>query len=60
MREVSGRFGLRVQVGSRQLGTVPLGRSHLSIGRSPRAQLTIDDPFASRLHAEVWHDGESC
>ncbi len=60
MRELSGRFGLRVQVGSRQLGNMPLSRSHLSVGRSPRAQLTIDDPFASRLHAEVWHDGESC
>jgi serine phosphatase RsbU (regulator of sigma subunit)/pSer/pThr/pTyr-binding forkhead associated (FHA) protein len=60
MRETSGRFSLRVQVGTRQLGSVPLSRSHLSIGRSPRAQLTIDDPFASRLHAEVWHDGEQC
>jgi len=59
LREASGRFGLRVQVGMRQLGTVPVGRTHLSIGRSPRAQLTIDDPFASRLHAEVWHDGEA-
>jgi serine phosphatase RsbU (regulator of sigma subunit) len=55
----SGRMGLRVQVGTRQLGVVPVGRTHLSIGRSPRAQLTIDDPFASRLHAEVWYDGES-
>ena len=53
-------YRLRVQVGTRQLGHVPIGRSHLSIGRSPRAQLTIDDPFASRLHAEMWHDGESC
>ncbi|HEV8630715.1 MAG TPA: FHA domain-containing protein, partial [Thermoanaerobaculia bacterium] len=60
MREVSGRYGLRVQVGSRLVGNVPITRSHLSIGRSPRAQLTIDDPFASRLHAEVWHDGEGC
>ena len=60
MREATGRFGLRVQVGTRQLGNVPLSRTHLSIGRSPRAQLTIDDPFASRLHAEVWHDGEAC
>jgi serine phosphatase RsbU (regulator of sigma subunit) len=59
MRDTSSRFALRVQVGTRQLGTVPLGRSHLSVGRSPRAQLTIDDPFASRLHAEVWHDGEA-
>ena len=54
----SGRLGLRVQVGTRQLGVVPVGRTHLSVGRSPRAQLTIDDPFASRLHAEVWYDGE--
>jgi serine phosphatase RsbU (regulator of sigma subunit) len=54
------RYRLRVQVGARQLGHVALGRGHLSIGRSPRAQLTIDDPFASRLHAEMWHDGESC
>jgi serine phosphatase RsbU (regulator of sigma subunit) len=59
LRDTSNRFGLRVQVGMRQLGTVPVGRTHLSIGRSPRAQLTIDDPFASRLHAEVWHDGEA-
>src|SRR6266702_2545233 len=61
MRESSGqRFRLRVQVGSRLVGEMPIGRSHLSIGRSPRAQLTIDDPFASRLHAEIWNDGESC
>jgi serine phosphatase RsbU (regulator of sigma subunit) len=59
IREASGRHGLRVQVGMRQLGVIPVGRTHLSIGRSPRAQLTIDDPFASRLHAEVWHDGEA-
>jgi serine phosphatase RsbU (regulator of sigma subunit) len=60
VRDTSARFGLRVQVGTRQLGNVPLSRTHLSIGRSPRAQLPIDDPFASRLHAEVWHDGETC
>ncbi|HET9765319.1 MAG TPA: SpoIIE family protein phosphatase [Thermoanaerobaculia bacterium] len=59
IREASSKFGLRVQVGMRQLGVIPVGRTHLSIGRSPRAQLTIDDPFASRLHAEVWHDGEA-
>jgi len=59
IREASSRFGLRVQVGIRQLGVIPVGRTHLSVGRSPRAQLTIDDPFASRLHAEVWHDGEA-
>ena len=59
IREASSRFGLRVQVGMRQLGVIPVGRTHLSVGRSPRAQLTIDDPFASRLHAEVWHDGEA-
>jgi phosphoserine phosphatase RsbU/P len=53
-------YRLRVQVGPRQLGHVALGRTHLSIGRSPRAQLTIDDPFASRLHAEMWNDGEAC
>ena len=53
-------YRLRVQVGTRQLGHVALGRTHLSIGRSPRAQLTIDDPFASRLHAEMWSDGEAC
>jgi serine phosphatase RsbU (regulator of sigma subunit)/pSer/pThr/pTyr-binding forkhead associated (FHA) protein len=59
MREPGSRYNLRVRVGSRQLAVVPVGRTHLSIGRSPRAQLTIDDPFASRLHAEVWHDGEA-
>src|SRR4051794_37624194 len=60
MREpASARHRLRVQVGSRLIGHMPLGRTHLSIGRSPRAQLTIDDPFASRLHAEIWFDGES-
>src|SRR6188474_3846831 len=60
MREpAAARYRLRVQVGSRLIGHTPLGRTHLSIGRSPRAQLTIDDPFASRLHAEVWHDGEA-
>ena len=30
-----------------------------TIGRSPRADLTIDDRFASRLHAELRHDGNS-
>lgn len=53
-------YRLRVQAGTRQLGHVALGRTHLAIGRSPRAQLTIDDPFASRLHAEMWSDGEAC
>jgi sigma-B regulation protein RsbU (phosphoserine phosphatase) len=53
-------YRLRVQVGTRQMGHVALGRTHLAIGRSPRAQLTIDDPFASRLHAEMWTDGEAC
>jgi len=60
MREpAAARYRLRVQVGSRLIGHTPLGRTHLSIGRSPRAQLTIDDPFASRLHAEIWFDGET-
>jgi serine phosphatase RsbU (regulator of sigma subunit) len=60
MREPACRFQLQVTVGSRRLDEVALGRGHLSIGRSPRAGLTIDDPFASRLHAEIWHDGEAC
>src|SRR5262245_13836765 len=59
MREQTSRFGLRAQVGTRELGRVPEGQTHLSIARPPRAQLTIHDPFASRLHAEVWHDGEA-
>jgi serine phosphatase RsbU (regulator of sigma subunit) len=61
MRDAAAsRYKLRVEVGSRLVGHMPLGRSHLSIGRSPRAQLTIDDPFASRLHAEIWQDGDAC
>src|SRR6266436_207871 len=36
----------------------PLGRLRITIGRSARNDLCIPDPFASRVHAEVRHEGD--
>src|SRR5882672_9182537 len=36
----------------------PLGRLRITIGRSARNDLCIPDPFASRVHAEVRHQGD--
>src|SRR5436190_1313006 len=38
---------------------VPLTRLRTTIGRSARSDICIPDAFASRLHAEVRHEGES-
>src|SRR5215218_4118309 len=37
---------------------VPLARLRTTIGRSARSDLCIPDAFASRLHAEVRHEGD--
>jgi pSer/pThr/pTyr-binding forkhead associated (FHA) protein len=36
----------------------PLSRLRITIGRSARNDLCIPDPFASRVHAEVRHEGD--
>jgi serine phosphatase RsbU (regulator of sigma subunit) len=36
----------------------PLNRIRITIGRSARNDLCIPDPFASRVHAEVRHEGD--
>ena len=36
----------------------PLGRLRITLGRSARNDLCIPDPFASRVHAEVRHEGD--
>src|SRR5258708_18028095 len=36
----------------------PLGRLRITIGRSARNDLCVPDPFASRVHAEVRHEGD--
>ncbi|MBI4854761.1 MAG: SpoIIE family protein phosphatase [Acidobacteria bacterium] len=41
---------------SREVKTV---KTKTSIGRSSRNDICINDPFASRLHAEVRHDGSA-
>jgi sigma-B regulation protein RsbU (phosphoserine phosphatase) len=38
---------------------VPLSRLRTTIGRSARSDVCIPDAFASRLHAEVRHEGDS-
>jgi len=38
---------------------VPLRSVRLTIGRSSRNDLCLNDPFVSRLHAEIRRDGES-
>ena len=38
--------------------TVPLTRLRTTIGRSARSDVCIPDAFASRLHAEVHHEGD--
>jgi sigma-B regulation protein RsbU (phosphoserine phosphatase) len=36
----------------------PINRLRITIGRSARNDLCIPDPFASRVHAEVRHEGD--
>jgi phosphoserine phosphatase RsbU/P len=54
--------GIRLQIvaGAAAPNRVALGRERATIGRSPRADLTLDDPFASRLHAELRTQGTAC
>lgn len=39
---------------------VPLVKARMTVGRSPRADIVLEDPFASRLHAELRLEGEVC
>lgn len=48
---------LIVKFPDRETETFPLGRLRITIGRSARNDLCIPDPFASRVHAEVRHEG---
>src|SRR5262245_38917606 len=38
--------------------TVKFDKMKLTIGRSSRNDLAISDPFVSRVHAELKHEGE--
>ena len=49
---------LIVRFANRAPDTFPLGRLRITIGRSARNDLCIADPFASRVHAEVRHEGD--
>src|SRR5919205_107844 len=49
---------LIVKYPDRPPDTFPLGRLRITIGRSARNDLCIPDPFASRVHAEVRHEGD--
>lgn len=48
---------LIVKFPDRETENFPLGRLRITIGRSARNDLCIPDPFASRVHAEVRHEG---
>lgn len=39
---------------------IPLSKSRVTVGRSPRADIVLDDPFASRVHAELRFEGDQC
>ena len=49
---------LIVKYPDRSADHFPLGRLRITIGRSARNDLCIPDPFASRVHAEVRHEGD--
>jgi phosphoserine phosphatase RsbU/P len=51
---------LVVTAGKQPPRPVDLPADRATIGRSPRADLTLDDPFASRLHAELRGEGSVC
>ena len=38
--------------------SIPLGESAVTIGRSPRATLVIEDDYCSSRHARVFRDGD--
>ncbi len=40
--------------------SVEVAKTRITLGRSPRADVVLDDPFASRLHAELRFEGEEC
>lgn len=48
---------LIVKSPDRETEIFALGRLRITIGRSARNDLCIPDPFASRVHAEVRHEG---
>ena len=48
---------LIVKFPDRESELFPLGRLRITIGRSARNDLCIPDPFASRVHAEIRHEG---
>lgn len=39
---------------------ITLGKLRVTVGRSPRADVMLEDPFASRVHAELRFEGEQC
>src|ERR671914_2022312 len=49
---------LVVNYPDRASDVLPLGRLRITLGRSARNDLCIPDPFASRVHAEVRHEGD--
>jgi serine phosphatase RsbU (regulator of sigma subunit)/pSer/pThr/pTyr-binding forkhead associated (FHA) protein len=49
---------LIIRYPDRSAETFALNRLRITIGRSARNDLCIPDPFASRVHAEVRHEGD--
>lgn len=41
------------------MSTVSFSKHRMTIGRSPRNDIFINDPFASRVHAEVHREGDN-
>ena len=39
---------------------VEIDAPRTTVGRSPRADLRLDDQFASRIHSELWFDDGAC
>ncbi|HVS03879.1 MAG TPA: SpoIIE family protein phosphatase [Thermoanaerobaculia bacterium] len=59
-RDGGDGLALRIEGAGREPRRVLLDRDRLTVGRSPRANLTLDDPFASRLHAELRVESGAC
>ena len=38
--------------------TIPIDKVRMTIGRSSRNDICLNDPFASRLHAEIRREGD--
>ena len=49
---------LYVTHGNKTSEQFPLERPRMTVGRSARNDLCIDDPFASRVHAEIRREGD--